>query len=99
MAETRVFIENITFNDENVFDFKPSDIVVFTGANNSGKSQLLRDIKNHFVNKNIKSVITKAITSNFVGDIKSLQDKCTLVRPEWSLNKCFFSKKLGLGSI
>ena len=21
------------------------------------------------------------------------------VRPEWSLNKCFFSKKLGLGSI
>ena len=23
----------------------------------------------------------------------------TPVRPEWSLNKCFFSKKLGLGSI
>ena len=78
MAETRVFIENITFNDENVFDFKPSDIVVFTGANNSGKSQLLRDIKNHFAKKNIKSVITKSITSNFVGEIKSLQDKCTL---------------------
>ena len=25
--------------------------------------------------------------------------KSMLVRPEWSLNKCFFSKKLGLGSI
>lgn len=78
MAETRVFIGNITFNDESSFDFKPSDIVVFTGANNSGKSQLLRDIKNHFVNKNIKSVITKAIIPNFVGEIKSLLDKCTL---------------------
>ena len=27
------------------------------------------------------------------------QHKFMLVRPEWSLNKCFFSKKLGLGSI
>lgn len=39
-----VFIKRLTFNDSKTFDFSPNDIIVFTGANNAGKSQVLRDI-------------------------------------------------------
>lgn len=52
MEETKIYIEQITFNDGSSFSFDNSDIVVFTGPNNSGKSQVLRDIKDYFGNKN-----------------------------------------------
>ena len=34
----QVFMQNIAFNDSTVLPLTPNSIVVFTGANNSGKS-------------------------------------------------------------
>lgn len=41
-----VFIKNITVNDQTLLPLTNNSIVVFTGANNTGKSQVLRDIHN-----------------------------------------------------
>ncbi|MDR2424429.1 MAG: hypothetical protein LBD59_06860 [Prevotellaceae bacterium] len=43
-----VFIDKNTFNDGQTLHFNVPDIVVFTGANNAGKSQVLRDIEQYF---------------------------------------------------
>ena len=58
MEKTKIYINQITFNDGSSFKFDNSDIVVFTGPNNSGKSQVLRDIKDYFSNKNIQRIRT-----------------------------------------
>ena len=42
----QVFMQSIAFNDSTVLPLTCNSIVVFTGANNSGKSQILRDIEN-----------------------------------------------------
>ena len=39
-----VLISCMSFNDGTALELEPGSIVVFTGANNSGKSQALRDI-------------------------------------------------------
>lgn len=41
-----VLIKSITFNDQTSLPLANNSIVVFTGANNTGKSQVLRDIEN-----------------------------------------------------
>ncbi len=41
-----VLIKSITFNDQTSLPLTNNSIVVFTGANNTGKSQVLRDIEN-----------------------------------------------------
>ena len=66
----KVFIENITFNDGTTLSLNNNSIVVFTGANNCGKSQILREIENYF-NKSKKdlNVILKNINWNFLGKI------------------------------
>ena len=76
MEETKIYIEQITFNDGSSFSFDNSDIVVFTGPNNSGKSQVLRDIKNYFGNKNIQRIIATDITPQYLGDVEYLKKKC-----------------------
>lgn len=45
MANANVFIQEITFNDETVLPLNTGSIVIFTGTNNSGKSQALKDIE------------------------------------------------------
>jgi len=74
--EAKVYIDEITFNDGNKFHFDNSDIVVFTGPNNSGKSQVLRDINNFFSNNRVTRIVATDIESNFVGDLESLENKC-----------------------
>lgn len=76
MAETKVYIDQITFNDGNIYKFNHSDIVVFTGANNSGKSQVLRDIKNFFANKNATRIIANDIKACYEGNLQTLKDEC-----------------------
>jgi len=39
-----LFIDSITFNDRTKLSLKADSVVVFTGANNCGKSQILKDI-------------------------------------------------------
>ena len=55
----KVYIENIIFNDNTVLELDSNSIVVFTGANNSGKSQVLKDIELFVENRN--SSIAKVV--------------------------------------
>ena len=41
----RLIINSLTFNDGTTIELKNSSILVFTGANNCGKSQVLKDIE------------------------------------------------------
>lgn len=76
MKDVKVYIDQISFNDGSSFNFGHSDIVVFTGANNSGKSQVLRDIKSYFAKKEVIRVIASNIKAWFGGDIQKLTNKC-----------------------
>jgi predicted ATPase len=75
LIKPEVFVKSITFNDATRIEFDRSDIIVFTGANNAGKSQLLKDIKQYFMAKEKK--LTKIITDlegDFLGDINNFLD-------------------------
>lgn len=62
-----IFVDAITFNDGNVLKFCKSDITVFTGANNSGKSQVLKELNNKYSGNNIGGIVSKDISLNYVG--------------------------------
>lgn len=66
----QVFMQSITFNDGTVLPLACNSIVVFTGANNSGKSQVLRDAENCLdkSNERLKVVITNS-QYDYRGDI------------------------------
>ncbi|MBQ7337983.1 MAG: AAA family ATPase [Clostridia bacterium] len=71
MGQTpQVFMQNIAFNDGTVLPLTPNSIVVFTGANNSGKSQILRDAEN-CLNKSNESlqIVLKNSLYDFRGNI------------------------------
>lgn len=40
-----VVVKQITFNDDNTYDFKPDDIVLLVGPNNVGKSRAIKDLR------------------------------------------------------
>lgn len=63
-----IFVDSITFNDGNVLKFCKSDITVFTGANNSGKSQILRELNNKYIANNNSKIVSKDISLNYVGE-------------------------------
>ena len=62
LQKPQVYLNNILFNDGTKLSLTHNNIVVFTGANNSGKSQVLKDIENslNYSNKALRVVITKA---------------------------------------
>lgn len=66
----QVFMQSIAFNDNTVLPLACNSIVVFTGANNSGKSQILKDIENCLNNSNegLNVIVTNSQCS-FQGDI------------------------------
>lgn len=41
----QIYLTNIKFNDYTELSLEKNSIIVFTGANNSGKSQVLKDIE------------------------------------------------------
>lgn len=45
MQKPQVFLKSITFNDGTQLPLNHNSVIVFTGANNSGKSQVLRDVE------------------------------------------------------
>lgn len=63
----RVFVNSITFNDGAVQPLTHNSILVFTGPNNSGKSQALRDIELCIKDSKNSSVVVKELTTDFVG--------------------------------
>ncbi|MCQ2181959.1 MAG: ATP-binding protein [Bacteroidales bacterium] len=74
-CEPKVFIEKLKFNSGQVFDFENSDIIVFTGSNNVGKSQVLRDIMHYFEKKESPKVVVSDVEVSKIGDIKEIKDK------------------------
>lgn len=76
MKDVNIYVDEISFNDGSSLTLGHSDIVVFTGANNSGKSQVLRDIKSYFVKKEATRIVASDIKSWFGGDIQKLTNKC-----------------------
>lgn len=66
----QVFMQSITFNDNTVLPLACNSIVVFTGANNSGKSQILRDTENCLNKSNERSqIVLKSSQYDFRGNI------------------------------
>ena len=55
--ETICRIKKLIFNDGTVLEVSSNDIVVFVGANNSGKSQSLKDINKAFINPALNVVV------------------------------------------
>lgn len=74
----QVYLQNISFNDGTTLPLKCNSVVVFTGANNCGKSQILKDVENS-LNKSsrVENIIVKNFQCSFSGNIlsKSFMDK------------------------
>ena len=68
--EPQVFVESIQFNDGTSITLTPKSIVVFTGPNNCGKSQVLKDIDGYFdKTTSLPQVVVKSVTAKFLGDL------------------------------
>lgn len=66
-----IHINSITFNDGTTLSLESNSIVVFTGSNNCGKSQVLKDIEKYWFN-NQRNLAPKVMTNMdiaFAGDI------------------------------
>lgn len=63
-----VFVRSITFNDNTNIQFGHSDIVVFTGSNNSGKSQVLKDIARRYMDSYSYEIVAKVQGHDFIGE-------------------------------
>ena len=70
VEKPRVFLKSITFNDNTPLSLNHSSIVVFTGANNSGKSQVLKDIENG-LNQSyaLSTIVAQNLDYEYCGDI------------------------------
>lgn len=66
----QVFLDKIVFNDDTEISLNHNSIIVFTGSNNCGKTQVLKDIE-IFLNETNSNptVVIKNIKSSFLGDI------------------------------
>lgn len=62
IQKPEVYIECLTFNDGTSLDLSKNDIIVFVGSNNSGKSQVLKDIVSMMKNKSTKKRIVSDVT-------------------------------------
>lgn len=70
MQKPQVFLKSITFNDGTPLPLEHNSIVVFTGANNSGKSQVLKDIENQSNSSdNSPAIVIKDAEFEFLGKI------------------------------
>ena len=67
--EPQIFVEKLCFNDRTELSLGHSDIVIFTGANNAGKSQVLKDIDALMGNR-AKGVVLTSLSTEFVGNIR-----------------------------
>lgn len=65
----QIFVEKLYFNDGYNLSLGHSDIVIFTGANNAGKSQVLKDIDMHLEYIGKKGVVLTSMDIEFAGDI------------------------------
>lgn len=91
----QVFLKNITFNDGTKLSLNHNSVIVFTGANNSGKSQALKDIETDLDKSNhLKTIVIKDIEYDFLGNI----DEVTFFSEHFSANQEGFYEVLEIGS-
>ena len=70
-AKPQLFVKSLTFNDGTSLNLTPNSIVVFTGANNSGKSQVLKDLE-RFPDEDLRSgtIVVKDCEYDYRGIIE-----------------------------
>ncbi len=66
----QIFLKTIVFNDGTQIELNHNSIIVFTGANNSGKSQVLKDAE-QYMNKSVllPTIVIKNMETEFLGSI------------------------------
>lgn len=84
IQKPQVFLKNIMFNDGTRLSLNYNSVIVFTGANNSGKSQVLRDVETGLDKSNsIPTIVIKDIEYDFLGKI----DEATFLRENFNVNQ------------
>lgn len=84
MQKPQVFLKSITFNDGTQLPLNHNSVIVFTGANNSGKSQVLRDVEAGLDKSNSSpTIVTKNIEYDFLGTI----DEATFLRERFNVDQ------------
>ena len=71
---SQIFIEKLSFNDGTELKIGHSDIIIFTGANNAGKSQVLKDIDTMMDSKGAKGIVSTSLEMQYAGEIKEMID-------------------------
>lgn len=90
----RVYFTNITFNDGTKLPLAKNSIVVFTGANNCGKSQVLKDLEKSVENsENSHKVVIADSVCEYVGDI----DERTFIKEHFFINRDGYYELIGMG--
>lgn len=74
LSQPQVFLRTLTFNDGTELTLRHNSIVVFTGANNCGKSQVLKDVESCLEESHIyPRIVLTGIECDFCGDIDEPQ--------------------------
>ena len=80
----QVFLKNIIFNDDTQLPLNYNSVIVFTGANNSGKSQVLRDVETGLDKSNSSpTIVIKDIEYDFLGTI----DEATFLKGRFNVKQ------------
>lgn len=91
----KVFFKNITFNDGTVLNLNRNSIVVFTGSNNCGKSQVLKDGEKHIIKSSRHStVVIRDAEYDFEGEI----DEPIFLKDHFNLSEDGFYSVIGSNS-
>lgn len=72
--EPQIFVDKITFNDSTAMSVGRSDIVIFTGANNAGKSQVLKDVDLMMDSIGSKGIVATSLEVQYDGDIQEREN-------------------------
>ena len=84
LQKPQIFLKKITFNDETELQFEHNSIIVFTGANNSGKSQVLKDVESYFDKSNQAPTI---VIKKYECDYRGAIDEITFFREHFQVNQ------------
>lgn len=92
IEKPRLIIKKLTFNDGTTVRLGNSSILVFTGANNCGKSQVLKDIERITESGNsLKTIVLSDCEIEYIGTIdeKTFLEGSFLLTKEEIINYTF----------
>lgn len=91
----QIYFKNIRFNDDTELILEKNSIVVFTGANNSGKSQVLKDIEVCVDDSNYtQTIVVKESERSYCGAI----DEKIFLEEHFTINKQGMYQSLASGA-